>query len=363
MVNVVQTYKKALEKTNHSPEFKERMLGYARSLSEKGLPVVYSPKHLALHLGMEYWQLVRMAEMSEIHYNYFLISKKRGGKRRVIAPYADIREVQIWIKQRILDKQAMLPCVTGFVKKRSTLNNAKQHENKKFILKCDIKDFFESIDVGDVRVLFHKIGYSKQVAYTLAQLCTTKINEWKYDRMEDEEQDEFAPLLDHLRPFLVQGAPTSPSIANLVCRYIDKRFMGYCVKHNVKYTRYADDMIFSADNKEDLPSKGFIRKVLRENGFVLNEEKTQLMITPERQFVTGLLVDGHVRVPGTFKREIYRHLHFCERFGGRTHFAHLGSDKLFNREWLYGKIYYVNAIEPKEGKKMLEIADRVRWME
>lgn len=362
MANVVQTYKKAVEKTNHSPEFKERTLDYARSLSEKGLPVVYSPKHLALHLGMEYWKLVNMAELSETHYNYFLISKKNGGKRRVIASYPDIREVQIWIKQMILDKQEMLPCVTGFVKKRSTLNNAKPHVNKKYILKCDIKDFFESIDVGDVRVLFHKIGYTKQVAYTLAQLCTTKIHQWKYDRMEDDEQDAFAPLLERPRPFLVQGAPTSPSIANLVCRYIDKRLMGYCAKHNVEYTRYADDMTFSADNKEDLPSKGFIKKVLRENGFVLNNEKTQLMTTPGRQFVTGLLVDGHVRVPGTFKREIYRHLHFCKRFGGRTHFARLGTEKLFNREWLYGKIYYVNAIEPKEGKKMLEMADKVNWM-
>ena len=31
------------------------------------------------------------------------------------------------------------------------------------------------------------------------------------------------------------------------------------------------------------------------------------------------------------------------------------------RQWLYGKIYYVNSIEPNEGKKMLALADELDW--
>ena len=361
MESPIITYKKSLAKAERSPEFKEKTLAYARALTEKGLPIIFSLKHLAIHLGMDYSALKRMIDTTETQYHYFLISKKNGGKRRVIAPSASIREIQAWIKYAILDKQEMNGCVTGFVKNKSVLDNANPHVNKKYVFKCDIKDFFESIDIDAVRAMFHKIGYTRQVAYALAALCTTKIWDWRYERLEDEEKEEFEPLRYRGNAFLVQGSATSPGIANLVCARMDARLMGYCLGHNVSYTRYADDMTFSADRKEDLPTMAFLWKVLRESNFEMNGEKTQLLTSRGRQYVTGLLVDGRVRVPGKYKKEIYRHLHFCQKYGGRSHFNRLKSEKGFGREWLYGKIYYVNAIEPDEAKKMLKMADEVDW--
>lgn len=361
MESPIKTYKKSLAKADRSPEFKERTLAYARELTEKGLPIIFSPKHLAIHLGIDYGELKDRIDCSEDYYHYFLISKKNGGKRRVIAPSATMREVQAWIKSAILDKQEVKECVTGFVKKKSVLDNARPHVNKKYVLKCDIKDFFESINIHAVSAIFHKMGYTRQVAYALAALCTTKICKWRYDQLEDEEQEAFGPLFGKDAAFLVQGAATSPGIANLVCARMDKRLMGYCERHNVSYTRYADDMTFSADRKEDLPSMAFLRKVLHKYDFEMNDEKTQLLTSKGRQYVTGLLVDGRVRVPGKYKKEIYRHLHFCLKYGGHSHFNRLASEKAFGREWLYGKIYYVNAIEPEEAKKMLKMADEVNW--
>ena len=205
----------------------------------------------------------------------------------MIAPSATMREVQAWIKHAILDKQEVKECVTGFVKKKSVLDNTRPHVNKKYVLKCDIKDFFESINIHAVSAIFHEMGYTRQVSYALAALCTTKICKWRYDQLEDEEQEAFGSLFGKDAAFLVQGAATSPEIANLVCARMDKRLMGYCERHNVSYTRYADDMTFSAERKEDLPSMAFLSKVLRKYDFEMNGEKTQLLTSRGRQYVTG----------------------------------------------------------------------------
>lgn len=363
MESPVSIYEEALSKVKRSEEFQRDTLEYARRLERRGLPIIFSPKHLALHLGIDYSTLMSYTRYSEEYYYYFLISKKSGnGKRRVIAPYPKLRGIQKWIQKMILDKQEMQPYVTGFTKEKSILDNANPHKGKKYILKCDISDFFESIEDYQVREVFRKMGYTRQVAYTLAQLCTSKISEWNYEKLDEEEKEAFAPLAGRILPFLIQGAPTSPALANLVSRHIDERMMGYCKKHNVAYTRYADDMTFSSDDKENLPSLALIRKILESSGFYLNEKKTQLLSAKGRQYVTGLLVDDRVRVPGKYKKEIFRHLHFCLKYGGRTHFKHVAPDKQFYREWLLGKIYYVNAIEPEVAKKMMELAKQVDWL-
>lgn len=45
-------------------------------------------------------------------------------------------------------------------------------------------------------------------------------------------------------------------------------------KHGFNYSRYADDMTFSADKKERLPKAGMIRKIVATEDFRLKEEKT-----------------------------------------------------------------------------------------
>ena len=74
MESPIITYKKSLAKAERSPEFKEKTLAYARALTEKGLPIIFSLKHLAIHLGMDYSALKRMIDTTETQYHYFLIS-------------------------------------------------------------------------------------------------------------------------------------------------------------------------------------------------------------------------------------------------------------------------------------------------
>jgi hypothetical protein len=250
----------------------------------------------------------------------------------------------------------------GFVKQRGIVDNARPHVGKKFIRKFDLKDFFESIDVRRVYGIFQELGYSKAVSHDLAALCTIKISDEKYGYLDGKRKMLLRNLHEIPYPVLAQGAPTSPMLANLVCRSLDKRFDMYSSVNGVSYTRYADDLTFSADDITKLPSASFVRKVVEEEGLKLNYSKTGTYGRDSRQMVTGILIDGeYMHAPQKYKRQISRHLHFCEKFGAKAHFNHIMPGKDNYREWLYGKIYFLYAIEPSTAKALLERANKIDW--
>lgn len=76
----------------------------------------------------------------------------------------------------------------------------------------------------------------------------------------------------------VQGAVTSPSLSNLVFRQFDIRIESYCAKLGVKYSRYADDLLFSSSS-DCVHKKWFrssISRIIRDGNFHLNYKKTKL---------------------------------------------------------------------------------------
>lgn len=356
-------YLTAAKDKKHSDEFISETLSYADGLDSKGLPVIFDQQHLSYLLCMEHRNLRQLVKSASSYYKYFAIKKRRGGLRRIMSPYSELRDVQTWIKENILDKIELPNCVKAFVKGRNIMENAKMHEGRKYILKVDITNFFESIGVRQVYVAFRKMGYDRSVAAWLANLCTAKIEDYKYEQLEDQEEIQklFNDLYHKSEPFLVQGAPTSPGLANIICNRMDKRMMGLANKHGFTYSRYADDMTFSADNKDRLPKVSMIRKIVETEGFHLNEEKIELLHEGNRQIVTGLLVDNHVRVPGRYKKDIKRHIHFCLKYGGREHFHRIAPGKAFGKEWLAGRIRYIHSVEPETAKKLWAEFERIDW--
>lgn len=356
-------YLTAAKDKKHSDEFISETLSYADGLDSKGLPVIFDQQHLSYLLCMEHRNLRQLVKSASSYYKYFAIKKHRGGLRRIMSPYSELRDVQTWIKENILDKIELPNCVKAFVKGRNIMENAKMHEGRKYILKVDITNFFESIGARQVYVAFRKMGYDRSVAAWLANLCTAKIEDYKYEQLEDQEEIQklFNDLYHKSEPFLAQGAPTSPGLANIICNRMDKRMMGLANKHGFTYSRYADDMTFSVDKKDRLPKVSMIRKIVETEGFHLNDEKIELLHEGNRQIVTGLLVDNHVRVPGRYKKDIKRHIHFCLKYGGREHFHRIAPGKAFGKEWLAGRIRYIHSVEPETAKKLWAEFERIDW--
>ena len=87
---------------------------------------------------------------------------------------------------------------------------------------------------------------------------------------------------------LPQGAPTSPYLANLVLRDMDKKLMELCGKEEITYTRYADDMSFSS-NKDIMVYWDALKRIVEQFHFRINENKTVYYQEPHRKIVTGLI--------------------------------------------------------------------------
>ena len=344
-------------------QFRSSIIEYTDNLIKKGLPVIFSLKHLAGIVNVEYSELISIKDHIDGYYAYFTIKKKHSSKRRrIVVPYQNLKRIQRWILHEILDKTPVHPQSKGFVKGGSTFQNASPHVGMSFIRKFDFKDFFESITVQRVYGILLEIGYSPAVSHDLATLCTLKLKEEKYQSLRGYKQSCFRYLYNKPKAVLAQGAPTSPALANLICRGLDSRLAKFADLNGIHYTRYADDLTFSANELEKLPTLNFLKKIVEEESLQLNYSKTGTYGPESRQMVTGILIYGEKpRVPQKFKRQIYRHLHFCEKYGTQAHFDHVMPGHSHARQWLYGKILYVYSIEPEAAKDMIAKANALDW--
>jgi len=146
---------------------------------------------------------------------------------------------------------------------------------------------------------------------------------------------------------LPQGACTSPALSNLIVRQLDRRLLGLANKLGHEYTRYADDMSFSAKSEDSTPSLGYlmarVRHIVQDEGFAVNEKKTRVLRPNASQRVTGIVVNDRLNVPRKTIRQLRAILH-------QARFTGLDAQNRENppefRAWLLGMIAYVSMVNP-----------------
>jgi hypothetical protein len=82
--------------------------------------------------------------------------------------------------------------------------------------------------------------------------------------------------------------------------------------------------------------------------------------------VTGLVVNDGLKVPSYIKKEIRLHLYFANKWGVKEHLERQNRGlktkiKSNFRDYLLGKIHFVNSVEPHTGQKMLELFNQISW--
>jgi RNA-directed DNA polymerase len=259
-------------------------------------------------------------------------NKKNKSKFREVieikSPY-NIFHKELLLKVEDIIKQNpqnfLVDCSHGFIKNKNTLSNAKQHINKKYILKVDILNFFNSIDKDEISIIFQKLGCNKTSAELFSKLCT-------YNNV------------------LKEGFNTSPILANLYCYDLDKELILLSEKYNLTYTRYADDMTFSSDN-DNFPSIFEINSILEKYKLSLNSEKTNYSKRGQSQYVTGLSVSNELypRIPRRLKRKIRQDLYQLDKY-----FFDTKINLEYKLRQVYGKIVYTIGIEKELGRKYKE---------
>jgi retron-type reverse transcriptase len=266
-------------------------------------PVAATIDELARFLGLPsagaLRALMRPGTGSGAPYVAFALAKRKGGTRAIHAPRKELKRVQRKILEGILAQAPAHDAAHGFVVGRSVVTNAAVHRGAHVVVKLDLRDFFPSVHFRRVAGLFETLGYSEDVARTLAGLCTHR-----------------AVLADGRVAWpgvLPQGAPTSPAITNLLCRRMDSRLSSLAAKVGAKYTRYADDLTFSFAKKPEVRLGRFlwwVDQICQQEGFDENGGKRRVMRKSGQQRVTGVVVSGKaLTVPREARRNFRALLH------------------------------------------------------
>lgn len=327
-----------LELKSHSVSEIEiaRCISYATKLRENKLPVIFDRDHLAHLLRLRPAELSHLIHNQDSHYSIFKLPKRKSGYREISAPSPILKQIQRWILDNILQNMKVSNCAFGFIPGRSIVDNASKHINQDSIVNVDLKDFFLSVKFQTIFRIFFYYGYSKEVSFYLSRLCT-------------------------YHDSLPQGAPSSPYFSNIALLKVDKRLEFLAKKFSATYTRYADDITFSGKGNlgNIVPIVG---NILKEEGYSINDGKTRIAFKHQRQEVTGLLVnDQAVRIPKPFKRGLFQEIYYCQKYGVNSHMKHKGITKMFYKEHLYGKAYYILMVEPKIGIRALNALDSLDW--
>jgi len=264
-------------------------------------------------LGCQPGFIQLVLEYPSTFYHKLYIPKKRSPNPRIVYEVnGNLKNLHKNILSSIAENVDFPDYVQGFVSKRSIVTNASLHLSRKYILNLDIKNFFESIKLEKIISVFESLNCNHEIASIFAQLCT-------------------------LNECLVQGANTSPILANLVCIELDKELAAIGQECSCSYSRYADDITFSG---EKVPKKKNVARCIEKYNFELNPDKWKCQCRGKAQYVTGLTVFDEVRprLPKQVKRHLRQELYYIDKYGLLNHL-----DKIELQE--YSIMAYINRID------------------
>ncbi|MBL9105460.1 MAG: RNA-directed DNA polymerase [Myxococcales bacterium] len=327
-------------------------------LAHFGLPKLDTAEQLAAAMGIEIKALRFLAynrRTSKVsHYRRFFIPKKTGGQRLISAPMRRLKTAQTWVLTNILDKVTLHEAAHGFRQGRSIVTNARPHVGSAVVLNLDLKDFFPTVTVRRIKGVFRALGYSEAVATALALVCS----EPEVDEVALDGETYYVARGPRHLP---QGSPASPGITNLLCRRLDRRIEGLAQSLGFVYTRYADDLTFSA--RADRAGSVNVGKLLRavkdiveHEGFNVHPDKTRVMRRGRRQEVTGVVVNDRMGAPRAMLRKFRATLYQIEKDGPMGKKWGNGGDLLAA---IHGYACFVAQVDADKGKALMAQVDRI----
>jgi RNA-directed DNA polymerase len=248
--------------------------------------------------GLDLVSIQRIIATAPERYKVYSVPKRGGGRRIIAQPAKELKALQRALVNLYLSRLPVHPSAMAYVLGRSIRMNAATHAENGPILKLDLRNFFPSIRSSD------------WMAY-----CAD------HDLFDDPaDRRASARILfrrergAHVHRLSI-GAPSSPLISNLLMYEFDREIAATVAKDFVTYTRYADDMTFSAKRT------GFLTGVekavrhalatLRYPRLYLNDDKRVLATTKYRREITGLIItnDNLVSLGRDRKRLLRAQIH------------------------------------------------------
>jgi RNA-directed DNA polymerase len=299
---------------------------------------VLSLNDLAWRLKTPFPELYELAEQVDAHYSVWPFVHKRTKVVRMIrSPSERLKRVQKLIAKQVLSQLDVSSHAHGGIKQRSTRTNASAHLAQRCVVNLDVRQFYPSIDHHRVyKLLVKQLGFGRDVAALITRLVTH-------------------------RGQLVQGAPTSALLANLLLRApVDEPVSAEAARRGLVYTRYLDDIAVSGDDPRPLINT--VGKALSRVGLRMHRHKPRsrakskfrISRRSERQEVTGLVVNGH-KAPTISKQKR------SEIRAAINQIRHLDNEKEREKaiKSVQGRITHVRQFHPRDADRLFEYLTRV----
>lgn len=207
----------------------------------------------------------------------------------------------------------------GGIKGRSARTYASPHVGKPVLLKSDLKNFFPSVHRKRIYRLFcEQLKCSPDVARILTRLTTVKNQ-------------------------LPQGSPTSTAIANLVSMGMARRLHLLSVSVGAVVGTYVDDIAISGPGYVGR-YKQLVKKVISQEGFEPNDEKTEIYGRDDEQIAAGFRVNTRLDIPSKKLREIRAAIEALE---GKMAIGEAVDDSMLAS--ILGKISHVQSLNKGAG--------------
>jgi serine/threonine protein kinase len=238
------------------------------------------------------------------------IPKRDGRLRWLHQPSPRLAAVQRGLHRVLTWGAHMPPHAVAFVPGRSPLFHALHHAGAEAAVVVDIHDFFGSVTAAQIeRALLEGPceGWDKFDLEALVLLTTVR-------------------HASRALPFLPQGAPTSPLLANLVGLALDRAILHDLARNpwssSWTYSRYADDLVISArrggHHFHELAEQ-LLKRHIRRMGWVPSPQKTKHFSSLRGPGLSlcGVDVpttpDGAVSLPREVRRRLRAAMHAASR--------------------------------------------------
>lgn len=275
-------------------------------------------KLLSQQSGVSEERLRRIEANSSAMYKTYTIPKKNLERRQISQPTPELKAIQKWLVHTVFTKFPISECATAYKKGASIRKNATIHSNSLFTLHMDFESFFPSFSSIDVYKFLTQSGKFDEVD---ARFCSSMVSR---------------------NGRLTIGAPSSPSVTNVLMFSFDAKVESWCSERSLVYSRYADDINISSRGSNKLSAaEAMVRdfsSTFEFGSLKVNAKKTAHLSRKYRRAITGVNITptGKLSIGRKRKREI-------------KHFVHLyvsGEIEPAVKWRLGGLISFANDVEP-----------------
>ncbi|MEQ9323645.1 MAG: reverse transcriptase family protein [Polyangiaceae bacterium] len=308
--------------------------------------------------------MLRSAKRPRLHhYHRGWVPKRSGGYRLIERPKPRLKAIQRRLLSELFHAMPVHEAAHGFVRGRSAVTHAANHCGRAVVVRVDLEDFFTSITHARVLRRCEAFSQARGVARVLAGLCTTSLPPAELGTAPRPASTEELPAFQRhrervLRRHLPQGAPTSPWLANVCAFGLDQRLQRLGEAIGARYSRYADDLVFSGDGSVSRRADRLvpvIAAIAIDSGFVVNFRKTRVMRRGDRQEVAGIVVNEH---PNVRRRDYERLEAILTNCASRGFAEENRRGHPDFRAHLRGKIAWIASVSPRRGDKLLAVYER-----